>query len=117
MHVNVNIESSLKLGDHLAMLKHVPSVEELLREGRSLFRERFGGDPEVAGCGPGRVNLIGEHTDYNDGFVLPMVSGREERGMRKRAGADLSLVIALICSQGSALAALWDLKTKSKGRL
>ena len=34
------------------------------------FRERFGGDPEVFSA-PGRVNLIGEHTDYNEGFVLP----------------------------------------------
>jgi galactokinase len=35
------------------------------------FRERFGGAPRVFRA-PGRVNLIGEHTDYNDGFVLPM---------------------------------------------
>jgi len=35
------------------------------------FRERFGGAPRVFSA-PGRVNLIGEHTDYNDGFVLPM---------------------------------------------
>ncbi|MEZ0325331.1 MAG: galactokinase [Fimbriimonas sp.] len=36
-----------------------------------LFRRRFGQDPEVIGIAPGRVNLIGEHTDYNDGFVFP----------------------------------------------
>jgi galactokinase len=36
------------------------------------FRERFGGAPEFVVRAPGRVNLLGEHTDYNDGFVLPM---------------------------------------------
>ena len=38
------------------------------------FRERFGGNPLVFSA-PGRVNLIGEHTDYNDGFVLPIAIG------------------------------------------
>jgi galactokinase len=32
----------------------------------------FGGRPAFLARAPGRVNLIGEHTDYNDGFVLPM---------------------------------------------
>lgn len=36
------------------------------------FRAAFGTDPEGTWCAPGRVNLIGEHTDYNDGFVLPL---------------------------------------------
>jgi galactokinase len=36
------------------------------------FRTAFGADPEGTWCAPGRVNLIGEHTDYNDGFVLPL---------------------------------------------
>ncbi len=40
------------------------------------FREIFGGAPEVVARAPGRVNLIGEHTDYNDGFVLPAAIDR-----------------------------------------
>src|SRR5579859_871587 len=39
---------------------------------RAAFRTRFGRAPDVIVRAPGRVNLIGEHTDYNDGFVLPM---------------------------------------------
>ncbi len=39
-------------------------------EFRTKFRQRFGADPMVFRA-PGRVNLIGEHTDYNDGFVMP----------------------------------------------
>jgi galactokinase len=36
------------------------------------FVDAFGGKPEGRWWAPGRVNLIGEHTDYNDGFVLPL---------------------------------------------
>jgi len=35
------------------------------------FRQLVGSDPTGVWAAPGRVNLIGEHTDYNDGFVLP----------------------------------------------
>ncbi|MET7453854.1 galactokinase [Streptomyces sp. NPDC005574] len=35
------------------------------------FRELYGTDPDGVWAAPGRVNLIGEHTDYNDGFVMP----------------------------------------------
>lgn len=37
------------------------------------FEATFGRPAESAGCAPGRVNLLGEHTDYNGGFVLPTV--------------------------------------------
>ena len=36
------------------------------------FRDRFGAEPDGVWCAPGRVNVIGEHTDYNGGFVLPV---------------------------------------------
>ncbi|MDM4722416.1 galactokinase [Micromonospora sp. WMMA1363] len=35
------------------------------------FRSRYGAEPAGCWAAPGRVNLIGEHTDYNDGYVLP----------------------------------------------
>jgi galactokinase len=40
------------------------------------FRESYGYPPQHLFRAPGRVNLIGEHTDYNDGFVLPMAIDR-----------------------------------------
>ncbi|XP_039894532.1 galactokinase isoform X2 [Simochromis diagramma] len=50
-----------------------PSVSELVSEARRLYGQMFGKEPaRVAVCAPGRVNLIGEHTDYNQGLVLPM---------------------------------------------
>merc|ERR1712150_19972 len=44
----------------------------LLKRALNEFQERFKVAASVAACAPGRVNLIGEHTDYNDGFVFPM---------------------------------------------
>ena len=41
-----------------------------------LFRSRFGGEPDGVWLAPGRANLMGEHTDYNDGFVLPFALGQ-----------------------------------------
>lgn len=41
-----------------------------------VFTERFGRPPAFVARAPGRVNLIGDHTDYNDGFVLPMAIDR-----------------------------------------
>ena len=40
-------------------------------DARALFTELTGKEPDGLWSAPGRVNLIGEHTDYNDGFVLP----------------------------------------------
>ncbi len=45
--------------------------------GLAAFRERFGPGPVTVFRAPGRVNLIGEHTDYNDGYVLPLALDRD----------------------------------------
>jgi galactokinase len=43
-------------------------MDDLIRS----HKEEYGQDPDIIAQAPGRVNLIGEHTDYNEGFVLPM---------------------------------------------
>jgi galactokinase len=51
------------------------------------FRAVFGADPEATAEAPGRVNLLGEHTDYNDGFVLPVAIPQRTRvGLRRNGG-------------------------------
>ncbi|MBV9271106.1 MAG: galactokinase [Candidatus Eremiobacteraeota bacterium] len=47
----------------------------LVRNVSAIHRARYGAEPLVA-VAPGRVNLIGEHTDYNDGFVFPIAIDR-----------------------------------------
>jgi len=47
------------------------SIEILRQKVTDAFHQKFDSQPEVYVQAPGRVNIIGEHTDYNDGFVLP----------------------------------------------
>ncbi|VDM05815.1 unnamed protein product [Schistocephalus solidus] len=49
-----------------------PSLDVLLEQAERKFFDIFGESPTVRVAAPGRVNLIGEHTDYNKGYVLPM---------------------------------------------
>ncbi|MEM7610578.1 MAG: galactokinase [Pseudomonadota bacterium] len=51
-------------------------VTTLLADARSAFAEHYGEQPQVAGIAPGRVNLIGEHTDYTDGLCMPFAIDR-----------------------------------------
>jgi galactokinase len=55
---------------------------------RALFVDRFGREPEVVASAPGRVNLIGEHTDYNGGEVLPIAISRRTWVAAGRPPAD-----------------------------
>ena len=51
-------------------------MREIEKRALNAFLERFGSEPDVLASAPGRVNLIGEHTDYNGGFVLPCAVDR-----------------------------------------
>ncbi len=53
-----------------------PAVEQVARKAARVFASRFGGEPRWIAASPGRVNLIGEHTDYTGGHVLPMAIER-----------------------------------------
>ena len=46
-------------------------MREIEKKAAGAFEEEFGETPALVASAPGRVNLIGEHTDYNGGFVLP----------------------------------------------
>ena len=54
---------------------------------RDLFRRKFDREPQFVSEAPGRVNLIGEHTDYNEGFVLPI-------------GIDRTVAVAVAAAEG-----------------
>jgi galactokinase len=54
----------------------------------SLFLSRFGAEPSGVWSAPGRVNLIGEHTDYNNGLVLPFAIDARAAVAVGRAGAE-----------------------------
>lgn len=62
----------------------------------ALFRDTFGANPARTASAPGRVNLLGEHIDYNGGLVLPLalerrvyvaLAPRDDRSVRVRSSA------------------------------
>ena len=58
----------------------------------SRFEDVFGATPEALAHAPGRVNLLGEHTDYNDGYVLPIAIPQQTHvAMRRNGGLDFLL--------------------------
>ncbi|MBD8533738.1 galactokinase [Plantibacter sp. CFBP 13570] len=60
-------------------------MTDLQRTATSGFENAFGSEPHGLWTAPGRVNIIGEHTDYNDGFVFPMaIDRRTVAAVRRR---------------------------------
>ena len=66
-----------------------PTAEAVI----SAFEDRYQSQPPILVHAPGRVNLIGEHTDYNEGFVLPMaINHAVWIALRPRADAHVHLL-------------------------
>ncbi|AFZ65950.1 galactokinase [Deinococcus peraridilitoris] len=66
------------------------------------FVSQFGQESQVTARAPGRVNLIGEHTDYNDGFVLPTTIPQETTvQLTRREGPEVRAYAADLDRRGS----------------
>ncbi len=76
------------------------------------FEQHFGEPPTHVVRAPGRVNLIGEHTDYNDGFVLPMAIDRAA-WIALRPRDDRRLKVVSLDKEDTLEASLDDLQTAS----
>ena len=76
MSVPQLIGSSLTDSSHPTSLLAAEHLIRLCERVENEFQSRFGRSPSIVAAAPGRVNLIGEHIDYNNGFVLPMAIER-----------------------------------------
>jgi len=82
------------------MLQPNPDLADLVSDAAEGFRERFQADPSITAASPGRVNLIGEHIDYCDGFVMPfainryiVITGRANGTTQSRVSSAISQAI------------------------
>jgi len=82
------------------------------QDAATYFRSRFGGEPLVIASAPGRVNLIGEHLDYNGGEVLPMAIARRTSVAMRPLGGDRSTA----ASAGRADAGTFDVEHPTAAR-
>jgi galactokinase len=90
------------------------SRADLSRETSEFFDQRFGQAPSCVATAPGRVNLIGEHTDYNDGFVFPAAINRIT-AVAASPRADRNLLIHAQNLNATMMVSLEDLTPRSNG--
>ncbi len=66
-----------------------------MTQARAAFAARFGGEPAVAGCAPGRVELLGNHTDYNGGLVMAAAIDRSTVVVGRRIDGGEAKVVSV----------------------
>jgi galactokinase len=89
--------------------------QEAAGRARQAFAERFGSAPEGVWAAPGRVNVIGEHTDYNGGFVLPVALAHTTRAAVGHRTDGLVALASLQHPDATVEIALEDLAPGSPG--
>jgi len=82
-----------------------------------LFRARFGGAPDGVWLAPWRANLMGEHTDYNDGFVLTFALRQGVTAAAARRAGPLARRLTLCSRQEAGAAIEIDLDGLAPGRV
>jgi galactokinase len=70
------LQSNAADPQHPQIYFHMMNLKELAAHVAAEFQKHYGRPPRWIVAAPGRVNVIGEHVDYNDGFVLPMAIER-----------------------------------------
>ena len=69
MHLTIKLKEIMSVGGD----ETYPSLNELIEYAVDQFKNVYNQKPTLLSYCPARVNLIGDHIDYNDGCVLPMV--------------------------------------------
>src|SRR5438132_13557927 len=85
---------------------------QLDQRARAGFREAFGYPPGAVAVAPGRMNIIGEHTDYNEGYALPAAIDRHVAvALRLRRDSQ----IAMRSDRFQAMVNLYGLPSRRQG--
>lgn len=72
----------------------IPNVQHLLRKGVVTFFERFGGYPEIAGVAPGKIGILGDQTQFNDGLAFTMATPLTTIVLGRRVPRDNYIIIS-----------------------
>ncbi|GAB3313241.1 galactokinase [Geodermatophilus aquaeductus] len=96
-------------------MSELPTDEEAAARAAEAFTTRFGGAPEGVWAAPGRVNVIGEHTDYNGGHVLPVALPHTTRAALARRDDGRVVLVSAQHADADADVAVVDLTPGTPG--